>query len=159
MEKQIQSTQFPSWLRPIARLVLAGINPISRLLLAAGIPMGPIVLITIRGRKSGLPRTQPLALIDHFGRRGLVSALGEANWVRNLRAAGHATITVRGHKEEVTAVELELTEAVEFIREVYAPFARLVPFREWIVRNLDRIDLDNPEEVAKERPIFELHPR
>jgi hypothetical protein len=36
-------------------------NPIARFLLAAGVPLGPNGLITIRGRKSGLPRTTPVA--------------------------------------------------------------------------------------------------
>src|SRR6266496_3681090 len=32
-------------------------NPIARVLLALGIPLGPDVLLTVRGRKSGLPRS------------------------------------------------------------------------------------------------------
>jgi deazaflavin-dependent oxidoreductase (nitroreductase family) len=133
-------------------------NPIARRLLAVGIPMGPNILITVRGRKSGLPRTTPVTLIENAGRRGLISPFGEVNWVRNLRAAGHATITVKGRKEEVTAVELGSTEAVEFIRDVLAPHARRVPLGAWIVRNVDKIDFDNPEEAAKGRPVFELYP-
>src|SRR6266498_4171734 len=99
-------------------------NPMARLLLAVGIPMGPTVLVTIRGRKSGLPRTTPLSLIENAGRRGLISPFGEVNWVSNLRAAGRATITVGRTKEEVTAVELRPSEAVEFIRDVLGAHAR-----------------------------------
>ena len=39
-------------------------GPIARFLLTAGIPLGPNALITIRGRKSGLLRTTPLAIIE-----------------------------------------------------------------------------------------------
>lgn len=77
-------------------------NPIARLLLAAGVPMGPDVLITVRGRKSGMPRSTPVTVCENSGRRGLISPFGEVNWVHNLRAAGRATITVRSRKEEVT---------------------------------------------------------
>src|SRR5829696_8932537 len=87
------------------------INPIARFLLAAGVPMGPNVLVTICGRKSGLPHTTPLTVVEMGGRRWLMAPYGEVNWVRNLRAAGRATITVGSRKEEVTAVELEPTEA------------------------------------------------
>ena len=148
---EVQSTHVPSW--------IPFFNPIARLLLTAGVPMGPNVLITVRGRKSGLPRTTPVTVIENSGRRGLISPFGEVNWVRNLRAAGHATITTGRRKEEVSAIELGPTEAVEFIRDVLAPHARRTRLGAWIVRNLDKIDFDNPEEAAKGRPVFELHPR
>jgi deazaflavin-dependent oxidoreductase (nitroreductase family) len=147
---EVQSTHVPSW--------VPFFNPIARFLIAAGIPMGPNVLITVHGRKSGLPRTTPVTLIENTGRRGLIAPFGEVNWVRNLRAAGHATITIGRRKEEVTAMELGYAEAVEFIRDVLAPEARRMPLGAWIVRNIDKIDFDHPEEAAKGRPVFELHP-
>ena len=64
-----------------------------------------------------------------------------------------------GRKEEVTAVELGQAEAVEFIRDVLAPHARRTWLGAWIVRNLDKIDFDNPDEAAIGRPVFELYPR
>ena len=76
-------------------------NVVARPLLAAGVPMGFNGLVTIRGRKSGLPRTTPLAIIEVTGRRWIWSPWGEVQWVRNLRAAGRATITVRRRKQEV----------------------------------------------------------
>ena len=144
------STRLPSWVRYFNRIV--------RPLLAAGVPMGPDVLITVRGRKSGLPRTTPVTVCENSGRRGLISPFGEVNWVRNLRAAGRATITFGSRKEEVSAVELELTEAAEFIRDVLAPPARRSRFGSWFVRNVDKIDIDNPLEAAQGRPVFELRP-
>src|SRR5262245_25341263 len=95
---EVQSTHVPSW--------VPFFNRISRRLLAAGVPMGPNVLITVRGRKSGLPRSTPVTIIENAGRRGLIAPFGEVNWVRNLRAAGYATITAGRRKEEVTAIEL-----------------------------------------------------
>src|SRR3954451_19678517 len=82
-------------------------NRPARFLLRAGVPMGPNALLTIRGRKSGLPRTTPVAIIDHAGRRWVWSPWGEVHWVRNLRAAGTATITVGGKAERVRATELD----------------------------------------------------
>jgi len=78
--------------------------------------------------------------------------------VRNLRAAGRATITVGRRKEEVTAVELGPAEAAEFIRDVLAPHARRTRFGLWFVRNIDKIDIDNPVEAAEGRPVFEIRP-
>jgi len=81
-------------------------SPILKCLLVAGLPMGPNGLVTIRGRKSGLPRTTALAIIAVGGRRWVWAPWGEVQWVRNLRAAGRATICVRGRTEAVRATEL-----------------------------------------------------
>src|SRR2546423_13859960 len=113
MGARIKSTRVPSW--------VPFFNFIAKPLLAAGVPMGPDVLLTIRGRKTGLPRTTPVTIAENSGRRGLIAPFGEVNWVRNLRAAGRATISVGRRKEEVTAVELGPTEAAAFIRDVLGP--------------------------------------
>jgi len=120
--------------------------------------MGPDVLIMVRGRKSGLLRTTPVTIAENSGRRGVISPFGEVNWVRNLRAAGRATITVGRRKEEVTAIELGPTEAAEFIRDVLAPHARRTRLGSWFVRSVDKIDIDHPVDAAAGRPVFELYP-
>jgi deazaflavin-dependent oxidoreductase (nitroreductase family) len=120
--------------------------------------MGPEVLLTVRGRKSGLPRSTPVTICQNAGRRGLISPFGETDWVRNLRAAGRATLTVGRRQEEVTAVELGPMEAAEFIRVVLAPHARRTRLGSWIVRHLDKIDIDHPSAAAAGRPVFELRP-
>lgn len=150
MAAQIRSARVP-WFVPF-------FNPIARRLLAAGIPMGPNVLVTIRGRKSGLPRTTPLTIVEFGGRRWLMAPFGDVNWVRNLRTAGHAIITVGRRNEEVTAVELGPTETLAFFRDVLRPRVQQTRVGAWIVRHLDQVDLDHPEEAAKGRPVFELHP-
>jgi deazaflavin-dependent oxidoreductase (nitroreductase family) len=133
-------------------------NVIARRLLAAGVPMGPDVLLTVRGRKSGLPRTTPVTLCEFGDRRGLISPFGEVHWVRNLRAAGQATISVGRRSETVAAVELGPSDAVGFVRDVIAPLARRSRFGGWFVRTVDKIDVDDPEEAVRGRPVFELHP-
>jgi deazaflavin-dependent oxidoreductase (nitroreductase family) len=126
--------------------------------LAAGIPLGPNRLITIRGRKSGLPRTTPVAIIKVSGRRWVWAPWGDVQWVRNLRAAGRATISVRRRNEEVTATELDSTQRVAFFRDVLGPLARGIPFGVWFVRTVDQTNLDDPLEAADGRRVFELHP-
>ena len=66
---------------------VAFFNPIAKCLLGAGVPMLFNRLVTIRGRKRGLPRTTPVAVIKVSGRRWVWSPWGESHWVRNLRAA------------------------------------------------------------------------
>jgi len=134
-------------------------NPIARRLLAAGVPMGPNALITITGRTSGQPRSTPLALIEVEGRRWVWSPWGDVHWVRNLRAAGAATITVHGRTERVMATELDAIERVAFFRDVLTPVARRMRFGMQFVRIVDGVDLNDPAEAAEGRRVFELHPR
>ena len=95
-------------------------NPLSRRLLRLGTPMGPNVLLTVRGRTSGLPRSAAVAIVELDGRRWVIGAYGDVQWVRNLRAAGSAEIRVRGTNEPVVARELDSVEATDF-------YARILP--------------------------------
>jgi deazaflavin-dependent oxidoreductase (nitroreductase family) len=131
-------------------------TPIAKLLLAARVPLGFNGLITIRGRKSGLPRTTPVAIIEVSGRRWVWAPWGDVHWVRNLRAAGRATITVRGRTQEVTATELDKTGRLAFFRDVLGPVARGMPLGPQFIRIVDGVDLDDPLEAAEGRPVFEL---
>lgn len=134
-------------------------TPVAKSLLGAGVPLGFNGLITIRGRKSGLPRTTPLAIIDVAGRRWVWSPWGEVHWVRNLRAAGRATITVRGREDEVSATELSPDERIAFFRDVMRPLAHSIPFGVPFIRVVDGVDLNDPIGAAQGRPVFELLPR
>jgi deazaflavin-dependent oxidoreductase (nitroreductase family) len=132
-------------------------SPILKALVATGVPLGFNGLITIRGRKSGLPRTAAVAIINASGRRFVWAPWGDVHWVRNLRAAGQATITVRRRKEEVRATELGPTERVAFFRDLLGPLARGIPFGVSFIRLVDGVDLNHPVEAAEGRRVFELH--
>lgn len=133
-------------------------NPVAKFLLATGVPLGPNGLVTIRGRRSGLPRTTPVAIIDVSGRRWIWSPYSAHQWVRNLRAAGRATVTVHRRREEVRATELDLAQRVEFFRDYYGPLVRGIPLGTFFVRIADGVDIKHPVEAAEGRAVFELHP-
>ena len=131
-------------------------NAIAKPLLAAGVPMGFNGLLTVRGRTSGVPRMTPLAVIEADGRRWVWSPWGEVHWVRNLRAAGRATIEVRRQSEEVTATELSPSERIGFFRDVLRPLAEGMRGGMWFIRTFDGVDLTDPLAAAADRPVFEL---
>ena len=147
----VLSTMPPRW-------VFSYFNPFARFLLGAGIPLGLNGLITVRGRKSGQPRTTPVAIIEASGRRWVWCPWGDVQWVRNLRAARRATITARRREEEVVATELDPTQRVEFFRDVLGPLARGMPFGLWFFRIVDGVDLSDPVAAAEGRRVFELQP-
>ena len=135
-------------------------NPLARRLLRAGVPLGPNALLTVVGRKSGQPRTTPVALIEIGGRRWLVGTFGETHWVRNLRAAGRAALAVGGRQAEVTATELSHAEAASFFAEVLGPYVRSLRVGRLLLGLLGaREVLDDPVGAAARRPVFELTAR
>ena len=132
-------------------------GPILRFLLEHRVPLGPNRLVLIRGRRSGLIRPTPIAVLRVDGRRFVWAPWGEVNWVRNLRAAGRATIIEGRHREKVTATELDAPQRVEFFRDILAPYARRLPFGFLFVRLIDGVDLNHPDQMAPDRRVFELH--
>ena len=133
-------------------------NPIARRMLGAGIPLGPNALLTVRGRTSGQPRTTPVALVEIGGRRWIIGTFGEVNWVRNLRAAGQATVTSKRRSQPVTAVELSATEAAAFYRDTLTPYVSRLPLGRWMLGSvLGAGDiLTDPDGAAHRHPVFEL---
>lgn len=128
-------------------------------LLKAGAPLGPNGLITIRGRKTGLPRTTPVAIIRVDGRRWIWAPWGGSQWVQNLRAAGEATITVHRREERVRAVELDAAQRVAWFRDTLAPYARAMRGGMWFLRTVDQTDVEDPAGAAQGRAVFELLPK
>lgn len=63
--------------------------------------------LTVRGRRSGLPITTPLAPFDFEGARYLVGGGGDTHWVRNLRAAGEGQLRMGGKHQDFHTVEIQ----------------------------------------------------
>ena len=86
-------------------------------ILRAGVNIGTISLLTVRGRTSGQPHTVPVLLVEQDGERWLVAPHGVVQWVRNLQAAGTATLT-RGHRSEAISVtELPAQETAPILKQ------------------------------------------
>lgn len=128
-------------------------NAITTLLLRRGVKLATNTLLTVPGRKSGLLRTTPVTIIDRDGRRYVQSPFGEVDWVRNLRAAGMATLTRGQHVETVLAIELTAEEAAPVLRQALTMAPALI-------RSHYDVTVDAPFEAivaeARRHPVFEL---
>ena len=133
-------------------------NKVAKPLLRAGMPMGYNGLLTTTGRKSGEPRTAALAIIERDGRRWVWSPWGEVNWVRNLRASGRASITVRKRSMDVRAVELDEGQRLRFFEDTLKPVADGIPAGRTFLKMLDGIDISDPGAAAEGKVVFELLP-
>jgi deazaflavin-dependent oxidoreductase (nitroreductase family) len=92
-------------------------NPLLAWLIRLGLPMGPMALLTVPGRSTGLPRSTPVALARSGEGWRLIAAYGRVDWVKNLEAAGRAKITIRGRDIEVVSRRLPRLEAASILRD------------------------------------------
>ena len=133
------------------------LNPLMRVLLRMGVPMGPNANLTIRGRKSGVMRTSPVAVLEWEGRRWVVGTFGDTNWVRNLRAAGEAVLSTGRKREAVRAVELSRDQAADFFGGVMRDYIGSSAIKRSLLGILGAADtIEDPSGSAARRPVFEL---
>ena len=99
------------------------VNPLARWMMSVGIPTGRRnILLTVRGRRSGTPRTIPVSMLEFDGRRFVQASYSTDGWVRNLRAAGEATLTDHRHRVAVQSVELAPDKAAAILRRALEPY-------------------------------------
>jgi len=136
----------------------AGLRVVSTIIsafLRTGLPAGPSVLLSVRGRKSGTIYTIPVALVRNDGARWLVAAFGEVNWVRNLRAAGQAQLTRRRRTEVIGVVELEAREAAPILKQFLRESQR-VSFIKAYFHVTPQSSLADFEQEAAYHPVFRI---
>ncbi len=123
-------------------------------LLHAGVNMGTTSLLTVRGRKSGQPHTVPVIPVEQDGHHFLVAPYGVVQWVRNLRAAGTATLTHGRHSEVISVTELPAQEAAPVLKQYLSKVAAV---RSYFDATLDS-PLETFEREASRHPVFQIIP-
>lgn len=145
---------------PLERVVLTTISSAIRAMLRAGLPLGPMRMLTLPGRTTGLPRTNPVDLFQHDGRYFLVAThTAQAAWVRNLRAAGSGELTRGRNRVTFTAVQLQDDQAAVILKNVIgARMAR--PVAGFVLRQTIGIEPDASlgeyRRITTDHPVFEL---
>jgi len=134
-------------------------------LLRLGVPvslLGPMMLLTVRGRTSGQPRTVPGDVHDLDGRRYLIATHGVGDWVLNLRAAGEGTLRLGRTRIPFTATELPPTEAGPITRRALGSLVAASGWRSTGVRSNLGVQPGSadPDYVAAahDHPVFEVRP-
>ena len=125
-------------------------------LYALGVAPDYLVTLEVTGRRSGRTIALPLVMAVVGGERYLVSMLGQnANWVRNVRAAGGAAVLRHGRREEVRLEEVEPERRAPVLKtylkrapnaRAHLPVPKDAPLAEF-------------ERVAGRFPVFRVVPR
>ena len=122
---------------------------------AAGLPPSYMVVLTVRGRTSGRPRTTVVVTPEHAGHQYLVSMLGEgSSWVKNARANPDAQIR-HGRVRDVRLVEVPAAERAPVIKE----YVRIASSGRLHVPVEPDAPLPEFEAIADRYPVFRIDPR
>jgi deazaflavin-dependent oxidoreductase (nitroreductase family) len=139
----------PGWFtRNVMNRTVAGLT-------RTGISVWGSRVLEVRGRVSGEPRRVPVNLLELDGRRYLVSARGQGEWVRNVRAADGRLTLLRGRRrEELRAAELADAEKPAVLR------AYLRRWKAEVGVFFDGVDANSSDEefaaIAWKHPVFVL---
>lgn len=138
----------PRWLHPANRLV--------RTLQRLGLPLGTIRVLTVAGRSSGQPRSTPVSPVRVAGRDYVIAALPQADWARNVRAAGEGDLR---HRRTVRRVHLQEVTDRQLRRQVVRAFPTEVPHGVPFFVRLGMVTGPDPDqfaEISDHVAVFEL---
>jgi hypothetical protein len=124
-------------------------------LVRIGLVRGHFWVLEVRGRRSGRTVSLPVDPLDLDGRRYLVCARGESNWVRNARAAGEVALVRAFARRRYAVRELPAGERPPVLKAYLDHFAAEVQ-RFFPVQKGAPVEAFT--ELAPRYPVFELQP-
>jgi deazaflavin-dependent oxidoreductase (nitroreductase family) len=138
------------------RRSMLAFNKVVSALAKAGISVMGSRILSVRGRKSGEWRSNPVNLLVVDGQRYLVAPRGHVQWVRNLRAGTEGRLRIGRRVETFRAEELADADKPDVLRAYLKKWA-------WEVGAFfgDDVRADSPAEtllqVAPGFPVFKIH--
>ena len=109
--------------------------------------------LSVVGRTSGRAITLPVVIADHDGSQYLVSMLGtDANWVRNVEAAGRRVTLTSGRRREVLLEPVEVDRRAAIIKR----YVRVAPGARPHIPVHKDADLDDFAAVAAKYPVYRI---
>src|SRR6516162_4424829 len=143
----------PKYLRPGA--IEGSFGRALVFLIRIGLVRGHFYVLEVRGRKSGRTISLPVDPLDLDGQRYLVCARGNANWVRNARAAGEVVLVRAMRRRSYAARELPPDMRPPVLKAYLDRFASEVQ-RFFPVPKGSAVELFN--DLAPRYPVFALQP-
>ncbi|HXC89405.1 MAG TPA: nitroreductase/quinone reductase family protein [Stellaceae bacterium] len=122
-------------------------------LVRIGVVRGHFYVLEVRGRNTGRRISLPVDAIELGGRRYLVSARGNTNWVRNARTAGEVVLARAGRRRRYAVRELPADERPPVLKAYLDRFAAEVQ-RFFPVPKGSPVEAF--AELARRYPVFEL---
>ena len=124
-------------------------NGVVGLFTKLGVSLAGSRTLTVRGRKSGEPRTTPVNPLEIDGATYLVAPRGTTQWVRNLRAAGEGELRLGRRSRTFTGDEVADAEKLPVLKAYLDKWA-------WEVGTFFDLPKDPSDEEI--RGVAHLHP-
>jgi len=141
--------------RAPGRITRSMLNPVVLAATRAGISIWGSRMLEVRGRTSGEVRRTPVNVLELDGQPYLVSARGNGQWVRNVRAAGGQLTLVVGRRRQAFVAEEITGQAKADILRAY--------LRRWkmeVGAFFDGVDASASDaellRIAPDHPVFRL---
>lgn len=128
-------------------------NKIMALFTVMGISLSGSQQLTVRGRKSGQPRSVTVNPLDHEDQRYLVAPRGTTEWVRNLRVAGEGELRLGSNRQQFNATEIGDEEKPDVLRHYLERWGSITR-REFGVGK-DPSD-EELRKIAADHPVFRI---
>ena len=119
--------------------------------LRRGLKLGTQYLLSVRGRKTGLPRSTPVSIATVDGVRFIVAAFPDAAWVKNIQVARAGTLERGRQKQDVRLVAIPVSEREPVLRAFLAQVRGGVRF-------FGRQTADEIVAGAERYPVFRIEP-
>ncbi len=115
--------------------------------------LGRVVTLEVRGRRTGRLRSFPVVVADYDGERYLVAMLGEnANWIRNVRAAGGHVVLRHGRCESVCLEEVDSSTTAPILQR----YLQVAPGARPHIPVDPEAPLEEFEKIAAQFPVFRV---
>jgi hypothetical protein len=99
----------PRWLKHVNKVII--------LMNRLGLTIENGAVLTVAGRRTGAPRRLPVSVMRWEGQRYLLAGYPDAEWPRNVRAAGGAaTLSIARRVESIRLSELDAAAAEPILR-------------------------------------------
>lgn len=122
-------------------------------LASLGLMPSDTVTLEVKGRRSGMVRSNVVTWVKQDGERYLVSPRGESEWVRNVRAAdGEAVIRHRG-RQRVRLEEVPAEERAPIIKAYLAKTAMATRAHFGVD---PKAEIEEFEAIAGRHPVFRI---
>ena len=128
-------------------------NRVVSWLASLGLTPSRTITLEVKGRRSGEMRSTVVNWVEYEGTRYLVSPRGEAEWVRNVRAAGGEAVIRHGRRRPVRLEELPPEQRAPIL-QLYLRQNALSTRQHFGID--PRAPLEEFERLAARHPVFRI---
>ncbi len=128
-------------------------NRIVSWLASRGLMPSDTITLEVKGRRSGMIRSNVVTWVERDEERYLVSPRGETEWVRNVRAAGGEAVIRRRERQKVRLEEVPAEQRAPIIKAYLKKTAKATQQHFGVD---PKAEIEEYEGIAARHPVFRI---